>query len=609
MTRFKKGPFLALAIIVLGGFGFRYALQHGYLGPSSSGPAKLGEVAAESEEEKVAATVLAAPAPRPAVPLGDLPTMTPVAVAGPQVRVLGMAWNAQLGLAFANGGETPMAGSLMAKHGVNLAFNVQNDCNVMATQLVAFAKELHSGNPYPSGDKYANFVIVMGDGSGAFVASMLPELSALGPEYIPEAFGSPGYSRGEDKLMGQPEWVNNPKLLRGSLISGYLRDGDWNIALKFATDNGVLNNPDEKTWDPEAMNWYSADDFLKAADAYNNNVCQDRPVVHAGKRVNETKHICVNGVVTWTPGDVNIAKGRGGLVSVISTKQYTQQMPATVIGIQKWNRDNRKLIDNFLAAMYEGGDQVNANPAALSRGAQAEAAIYHDQTAAYWERYFRGTTEPDKTGLAVELGGSTANGLQDAMRLYGLTPGVPNLFAATYTRFGNLAKQQYPKLIPTLVPVEKVLNVTYTMDLAKVNQTATVRAAPAAAPTFTRTAEIQKVVSNRAWQINFDSGKATFTPQALQQLELMKQDLLIAEDLLIQIQGHTDDTGNPDNNRTLSLARANAVRTWLMSQGAGSFNQDRFAKPKGFGSDKPVASNDTDSGKAKNRRVEVILGS
>jgi OOP family OmpA-OmpF porin len=599
-ARVKKGPFLFLITVLGGGGGLFYAYNHGYLGPSSSGPASVPQVAALPD------TTTAAAVQPSAVPLIPLPTATAAPVPGPEVRFLGMAWNAQMGLAYANGGPKATVGSLMEKYKVNLNFIREDDCGKMQTQLIAFAKALKNGDPNPTDG--AHFVSVMGDGSAAFIAGMWDELKKLGPDYMPEVIGSSGYSRGEDKLMGPAAWKQNPKLLRGSLISGYLRDGDWNIALKFAADNNVKNNPDEKTWDPDAMNWFAANDFIDAGNKYIDGVCEDRPVVNAGKRTGETKHVCISGVVTWTPGDVNVAQKKGGLISIVSTKEYRSQMPSTIIGIKKWNQDNRKLVESFLTAMYEGGDQVKASPAALTRAAQASALIYHEQDAAYWEKYFKGTVEMDKTGVAVELGGSSANNIQDAMRLYGLTPGASNLYAATYTVFGNVVHQQYPKLVPSFPPVTDILNVSYTMNVSQAEAAAAVKSAPADVPVFTATTQLNNVVSSRTWAINFESGKAAFTKDTMPQLNEMRDGLLVADDLTIQLDGYTDNTGDPTFNKTLSQQRAQAVKTWLMQQSASSFPADRFALVQGHGSDDAVASNDTDTGRAKNRRVVVKLG-
>lgn len=72
----------------------------------------------------------------------------------------------------------------------------------------------------------------------------------------------------------------------------------------------------------------------------------------------------------------------------------------------------------------------------------------------------------------------------------------------------------------------------------------------------------------------------------------------------IIIEGHTDSVGSDEYNNKLSLARANAVKEFLVSNG---IPPERITEVKGFGKKNPVASNKTESGRAMNRRVEILI--
>ncbi|HSK78588.1 MAG TPA: OmpA family protein [Thermoanaerobaculia bacterium] len=525
----------------------------------------------------------------------------------PEVRLYHWAWNAHMGAMFANGGKQSTEGSLMCKNGVNLKFIREDDVSKMQEGLIAFASALKDGERNPT--RGVHFVTIMGDGGAAFLKGLNDTLDRLGPEYRAKVVGSAGYSRGEDKFMGLPEWKQNPSTSRGGLVAGVLRDGDWNIAMKWLGDNGLCNNPDERTWDPNCLNWVAASDYIDASEKYVAGYCEDRPIVENGRRTGERKKVCVNGVVTWTPGDVIVAEKKGGLVSVVSTKEYASQMPNVVIGIDKWMKENRGTVEGMLQGFFEGADAVKSSPQALRKAAQISAEVYNESgaDADYWEKYFDVVTERDKQGLRVELGGSSVNNLADNMVLFGLTPGSANLFGATYSVFGDIVKQQYPDLVPTYYPTSEILDTSYVQALASRAPQGTTQVAAAETPTFSSAAPVRNVVSRRAWNINFETGSANFTPETERQLDQLLRDLLVASSAAVEIHGHTDSVGNPQANMNLSEARAFAVKEWLERQNPANFPEGRL-RVFAHGQENPVAPNSTDQGRARNRRVEIVIG-
>jgi len=80
--------------------------------------------------------------------------------------------------------------------------------------------------------------------------------------------------------------------------------------------------------------------------------------------------------------------------------------------------------------------------------------------------------------------------------------------------------------------------------------------------------------------------------------------LMIENPLMeIQIDGHTDNIGSTASNLILSEERAKAVKNYIIKKG---IDKNRIIS-KGFGEEKPIDTNDTESGKQKNRRVEFTI--
>jgi len=103
--------------------------------------------------------------------------------------------------------------------------------------------------------------------------------------------------------------------------------------------------------------------------------------------------------------------------------------------------------------------------------------------------------------------------------------------------------------------------------------------------------------------LNFESGTPQLTADSTKTVNDLAQILKAYPNAQVQLVGHTDNSGSQAANQVLSSARAETVKGMLVSQGVG---QERIAT-QGFGADRPVASNDNEEGRARNRRVELIV--
>ena len=100
------------------------------------------------------------------------------------------------------------------------------------------------------------------------------------------------------------------------------------------------------------------------------------------------------------------------------------------------------------------------------------------------------------------------------------------------------------------------------------------------------------------FQTNSDVILPVSTPVLEEALAVLKQ----APQLSITINGHTDSVGIPAANKVLSARRAQAVAAWFGSHGVDAAR----LTSAGYGSEKPIDTNDTDAGRAQNRRVEIV---
>lgn len=114
--------------------------------------------------------------------------------------------------------------------------------------------------------------------------------------------------------------------------------------------------------------------------------------------------------------------------------------------------------------------------------------------------------------------------------------------------------------------------------------------------------EEEKEIKDFAKQIFFEVDKATLTPSSYKPLDDILKILTQYINLNFVIEGHTDSDASDEYNMSLSKRRAKTVKDYFISKGIPAA---RITSVAGFGESKPIAPNDTEEGKALNRRVEI----
>ena len=105
-----------------------------------------------------------------------------------------------------------------------------------------------------------------------------------------------------------------------------------------------------------------------------------------------------------------------------------------------------------------------------------------------------------------------------------------------------------------------------------------------------------------ALYINFDTGKSVIKPESKAIIEQIAQMMKANPALAVSVEGHTDNVGSQESNKKLSNERAKSVLTAIVAQGIDA----KRLTSTGYGQDKPIADNNIEEGRAKNRRVELV---
>lgn len=424
---------------------------------------------------------------------------------------------------------------------------------------------------------------------------------------------SGGYSFGEDCLMGPESWKQNPQLARGSVVVTAVPYCDWNVTVNWAADNQIPVNADESLYDPDAINFVNSMDHIEAAQKYTQNA----KVSLRNKATGRSEQFEIHAVGTWTPGDVMAVRGRPNvnykgksekLQKIVSTKEYSYMMPNILFGNEDWLRQHRDYVTTLLRCIARSNEKIKTDPDYFrNRVAVLNALVFNMEGMGpnFWSTYFPGVTEN-----GVPLGGSRLNNIAEVRHLFGMDSGQPianSIFGITYNDHAKRLRQLLPQRLPTLAPVDQVVDLSFIRDITDERSATTTGVYTASFDQGQNTGTVVKA----NYQITFDSGSAKIKPSEAARLQEIRSLLIRATDTKVIIEGHTDNVGDTGSNLALSKARAESVWQWLKdSDPSGvNINERRKEAIEGYGPYRPLPNNtnSSEAERAANRRVVIIL--
>lgn len=523
------------------------------------------------------------------------------------IRIAEYAWNGNSGMIVANGGPRTTSGSLMEAGGVNLEIVRQDMVGGLRDMLIKFVSEFSAGKEYPVSEKSAFAVSVMGDGAPYLITTTqksLDEKFGKGRYHV-QAIAPIGLSYGEDKLIGPKIWKDNPQTLRGAVVSSVVGDGDWVVAVNYASANGIPVNPDPTTYDANALNFVPSpnDDYIESVKdlikSQNSGYTVPLKEVKNGRLTKVIINHKIDGATTWTPGDKIAFDALTGFTDVVSTKQFVNQMATTLIVIKEWALLHEKEVVSILKQTYIANNQIKLYDSWARKAAECVAKTYDFENTDYWYTMFKGK-KGTKDGLDYNVGGTRVFNLADARQYYGMGDDNNNRYKSVYNQVSTYLTDLNPCGFNESCP-DGVVEYEDAVNMYFISQIEGVDAGTNEKINYRENKT--NVMANGNWNIQYGVGSSVIE-NSDKDLETIFNLLEQAEDTKLKVIGHTDDTGNPLSNIQLSKERANSVVEYLVNRG---ISRERFQLVDGKGSKEPVASNSTASGKALNRRCQIVL--
>lgn len=298
----------------------------------------------------------------------------------------------------------------------------------------------------------------------------------------------------------------------------------------------------------------------------------------------------VQAAVVWSPDDEDCIQNVTGAKVLVSSKTAGSIIADVFIAKRAWAEAHQAELKALIEGWMIGAAEINSDPSAKQEAAKILATGYN---------------QPEEN-MYKAINNVRLCTLGDNMNFFGLTPSYKGVRGEElYNKTGAMYADLNPPLAPrTLPPWRTVIDLA---ALRAVDLSGPEHAAEGQA-TFTKaTAEEASApaFATKRVTVNFPSGSATLTGAAMATIDReMVDELRMFRNARVRVEGNTDNVGGAAFNRSLSYRRAQSVIDYLVD--TYQFDKNRFITV-GNGMDNPVENNDTESGRAANRRTDLML--
>lgn len=440
-----------------------------------------------------------------------------------------------------------MAGGLIANNGkaVNPDSIFSKDFDV-DVELVQIDDMVEMANAFRAGGDNGGVDLMVS--TVDMFAMQYPQLASIKPVTILQT----DWSRGADAIA-VAKGIGNVSQLKGKKVAVAEATPSHFLLLYILSQAGMK---------PSDINTVFTTSSIEAAQVFK-----------AGK---------VDACVSWSPDVYIAASERPGATILASTREATSLLGGTIVARGDIVASYPDTITAFVKGWLKGAEMANEDP---------------EMAAEVLARCYEGIRPEDATGMLMDVKLADAAGNRQLFELDGdALVGYDDLF--------NSASKIWKKvgLLPDSTRADITRNTSF---LVEATEKLAGKVEPATEEfTFTPpTQEQQKqppIVTKRI-SVYFNTGSYTLDDNAKLLLEQAAELAQTFGAAYIKISGNTDSVGSHQMNVELSRKRAQAVADFLSKQ--YGFDKDKFVVV-GNGPDKPVASNDTEEGRAKNRRTD-----